>query len=391
MLKVCLHFGILSSLAATSAATKKTDGAVPGLMPATLGAGGWKEGGGACSSEQSGVPGSSFIQNSQNAAKMMLSRQAAHQISASQLATMDRSTSNLITVFFVVAILLFVGVLGFVMLEASSKKRSARHMQAPATRAGVPGAGRHGEPQQNDRFSTTREPMPRVSMPRASASKPVHKAARPSVPGTGMSAVGASSSRSLAAPQAPPQDAPGPQPSSLYLCGHELVVPDNTECNLVLPSIQSQPSTNDKVKVMINDTQSSPILLGEIYKAPLYDSTRIELKSREGANTWARCRDNGRGSFTLHSKDSSWTWATISMSANGIIDFETKEGQKVFFEGGPSGKMSIVDSHGILLGVSDVSSGGRSVRVGPLVDVGFIMICHLAIDLLHIESSGRLR
>jgi len=295
----------------------------------------------------------------------------------------------LVTVFFVVAILLFIGVLGFVLLEASSKKRSDQSM--PATRAGIPGTGRQSEPQQNDRFSTAREPMPRASIPRPSATKPVHKAARPSVPGTGMSAVGPSSSRSLAAPQAPPQDAPGPQPSSLYLCGHELVVPDNTECNLIVPSIQSQRSTNDMVKIMINDTQGSSILLGEIYKAPLYDGTRIELKSREGANTWARCRDNGRGCFTLHSKDSSWTWGTISMSANGIVDFKTNEGQKVSFDGPASGKMSIVDSHGILLGVSDVTSGGRSVRVGPLVDVGFIMICHLAIDLLLLESSGRLR
>jgi len=393
MLKVCFHFGILLSLAASSAATKKTDGAVPGLMmPASLSAGGLKEGGAACSSEQSGVPGSSFIQNSQNAAKMVLSRQSAasvHQISAKHLQTMDRATGNMITVFVVVAILLFIGVLGFVVLEASSRKKSARGV--PAARASIPGTGRHNLPQQNDRFSTAREPMPRVSMPRPSTTKPVHRAARPSVPGTGMSAVGPSSSRSLTAPQAPPADAAGPQPSSLYLCGHELVVPDNTECNLIVPSIQSQRSTNDKVKIMINDTQGSSILLGEIYKAPLYDGTRIELKSREGANTWARCRDSGRGCLTLHSKDSSSTWGTIKMSADGMIDFRTSEGQKVSFDGPASGKMNIVDSHGILLGVSDLTSGGRSVRVGPLVDVGFVMIAHLAIDLLLLESTGRLR
>jgi hypothetical protein len=210
-----------------------------------------------------------------------------------------------------------------------------------------------------------------------------------------MSAVGPSSSKSLTAPQALPADAAGPQPSSLYLCGHELVVPDNTECNLIVPTIQSQRSTSDKVKIMINDTQGWPILLGEIYKAPLYDGTRIELKSREGANTWARCRDSGRGCFTLHSKDSSSTWGTMSISADGIIDFRTSQGQKVSFDGSASGKMSIVDSHGILLGVSDVNpadtSGGRSVRVGPLVDVGFVMMCRLAIDLLLLESTGRLR
>lgn len=395
MLKVCLYVTILWSLVVSLAATKKTqtggDLAVPVASAAA-----------ACNAEQrSGMPGSSFIQNAQNATKMVLARQARQSVvtdskvnasAAIHSGTSNRGASDMITVFFVVAILLFVAVLGFVMVEASLKKKSARESPMSAAR-GIPGAGRLSEPQLNDRFSTTREPAPRGSVVRKA-----HQAPRPSVPGTGMSAVRPSaSSRSLPGQAGPPPAATVqeslPNPSSLYLCGDDLVVPDLNECNLLIPSIQhGQAGQDGKIEVMVVDTQGTSILRGDVYKAPLYDGTRIELKSREGANTWARCRESGPGRFSLHGRgDSRQPWGSIEMSSGGTIHCQTSDGQKVNFSGQATGKLSVVDSHDILLGVSEVNSRGRSVRVGPLVDVGFVTICHLAIDLLLLESSGRLR
>jgi len=366
---------------------------------------------GACSSERTGFPGSSLLQSSEAKALAMKSENLAMAVSSRQLSevdasalihgtSMDRVMNDFVTLFFVMALLVLIMVLGFIIVDASYKNRPG------GGGARVPAAGtvrgRDFEYGENPyavaasanaaggRLSASREPLPRASVTRTAQQAP-----RPSVQATG-----AQTFRPSTPPAIPVSagDLSGevspmpPEPKNLYLCGNELIVPDRQECNLEIPSIQYQSSMPDRIELPINDNQQSCILRGIIFKAPLPDGTRILLQSRGDDKTWGSCRESSRRNcFTVHRSNQKATFGRIEMSAGGSIAFQTEGGHKVHFQGPMSGRIRILDGHNVLLAVSEITPSGRAVRVGPLVDVGFVMLCQLAMDVFRLEDSGHFR
>lgn len=190
------------------------------------------------------------------------------------------------------------------------------------------------------------------------------------------------------APPDPQSNQNSHQISDFYLCGPELVVPDGAECNLEIPSIQYQASIDGKIVVPINDTSGSTILRGVIHRYPTHNETRILLQSRNGDVTHARCAGSSRDCLSLHGKGKQ-RWGSIRLREDDTVEIEAGSSQRVRFDSAVDGRIRILDNFGVLMGVSETNSKGRAVRVGPLVDVGFVMLCHLAQDLLQMEAGER--
>lgn len=316
--------------------------------------------------------GSSLLQNSQNtvgtasaaalAAAASLSEAEAGASRRSYQGSMDPGLNDMVTAFIVVSLLLLISIIGFVILETSHKSRPDGEVPptGPRSNAGMV---------DNPMIQSPRQPA--EPLPRASMMMPQHQAPHSLVP------THSTSARMLS-----------PDPNIFYLCGPELVVPDGKECNLVIPSIKYQTFIDGKINVLINDEKGSSILRGIIHKTREYDGTRILLKSRDGEQTWARCKDSGtKHRWSMHGKGierEAWGW--ISMTPGGTVAVETATGHKVNFDGPPHGKVKVLDNFGVLMAVSEFDNRGRAVRVGPLVDVGFVMLCHLAQDLLMMEA-----
>jgi len=93
--------------------------------------------------------------------------------------------------------------------------------------------------------------------------------------------------------------------------------------------------------------------------------------------------------MALHNKESRQPFAFMRMNGDKSFEAEACTGQVVRFEGSLSSQIRAKDSNGVLLGVSDKSPGGYSLRVGPLVDVGFMVTSLLAMDLMVLESGRR--
>jgi len=225
-----------------------------------------------------------------------------------------------------------------------------------------------------DRMGPPRDPR---------GSRPVAHAPRPSsAPGTATSIPPSSYSTKA-----------GAAPSALYLCGEELVVPDGSECNLVVPSLQDQSFRGGRVQMSICDTSGSGILSTEVLESADRGGIRLRLTSVGGDTVWASCRagDSGgrKASMALHTKESRQPFAFMRMNPDKSFEAEACTGQVVRFEGSLSSQIRAKDSNGVLLGVSDKSRGGYSLRVGPLVDVGFMVTSLLAMDLMVLESNRR--
>jgi len=185
----------------------------------------------------------------------------------------------------------------------------------------------------------------------------------------------------------------GSAPNALYLCGEELVVPEISECNLVVPSIQDQSFRGGRVQMNITDLSGSEILSTEVLESTDRGGIRLRLTSTSGDTVWASCRagDSGgrKASMALHNKESRQPFAFMRMNGDKSFEAEACTGQVVRFEGSLSSQIRAKDSNGVLLGVSDKSPGGYSLRVGPLVDVGFMVTSLLAMDLMVLESGRR--
>lgn len=175
------------------------------------------------------------------------------------------------------------------------------------------------------------------------------------------------------------------EPTDLFLCGPSLVVPDDSECNLVIPNLSQQRSTGGKVQLLISDhSAGSVILCAEVYDQGHFgDGTRIHLMSRERNTIWGGCKSSGsNGSLNLFgSANSHRPWGTIHLNQDGSCEMLSANGKRVTIQESTSGRF-FTDGYGVALGISKARAGGRSLRVGPLVDVGFVVLCHLAMDLM---------
>lgn len=221
-------------------------------------------------------------------------------------------------------------------------------------------------------LSSSRPTMDRTA---SQGSRPVTHAPRPSSAPTSAISIPPSS-----------YSTKGPAPNDLYLCGEELVVPDGSECNLVVPSLQDHSFAGGRVQMAITDTSGSSILRVEVLQSADRDGTRARLTSVGGDTVWASCKagDSGgrKASLALHNKESRQAFAFMRMNPDKSFEVETVTGQVVRFDGALGSQLRAKDSNGVLLGVSDKSRAGYSLRVGPLVDVGFMVTSCVAMDLM---------
>mmetsp|Transcript_46231 Transcript_46231/g.83285 ORF Transcript_46231/g.83285 Transcript_46231/m.83285 type:complete len:414 (+) Transcript_46231:151-1392(+) len=187
--------------------------------------------------------------------------------------------------------------------------------------------------------------------------------------------------------------------NALFLCP-ELVVPDMTECTLMLPRL------SDSFQVTIDDTRGVSVFRAEFYKKPMEDGTRLVLSSPAGDVVFAMCRDSqaakqlgssGSTSSALaiySKKDQSRPFGLIRLKEDNSFEVMTSRGQCIRFQGKwPSGSLNALDEQGQLLALSDPAQDGpggvarRTVRIGPLVDAGLMAISYLGIDVLQMEAS----
>jgi hypothetical protein len=187
---------------------------------------------------------------------------------------------------------------------------------------------------------------------------------------------------------------------AIHLCP-ELVVPDMTECTLVIP--QLAPSSLQTVKASIDDSAGVSVFRVEYSPSPLSDGTRLVLTSPQGDITFVTLKDSakqvdaydgGAIALTIFSKkERSRHFGVIRANlADGTQEVTTVRGDKIRFQGKwSSGILNAIDDQGMLLALSEPSRDGpgglkrRTVRIGPLVDAGLMAVSFLGLDILHLE------
>lgn len=187
---------------------------------------------------------------------------------------------------------------------------------------------------------------------------------------------------------------------AIHLCP-ELVVPDMTECTLVIP--QLAPSSLQTVKASIDDSAGVSVFRVEYSPSPLSDGTRLVLTSPQGDITFVTLKDvakkvdaydGGTLALTIFSKkERSRHFGVIRANlADGTQEVTTVRGDKIRFQGKwSSGILNAIDDQGMLLALSEPSRDGpgglrrRTVRIGPLVDAGLMAVSFLGLDILHLE------
>lgn len=191
-----------------------------------------------------------------------------------------------------------------------------------------------------------------------------------------------------------------------HLCA-ELVVPDETECNLLVP----EPSTfSGDSRISINDTAGVPVFHAalsfpssqQLRPRPNSDTRRLTLWSAIDGLPFASCRDaevqhptdpvagQARPALTIfhHSEvpfgilrpDSS----VAERSAYSIL---THSGREIFlYRAAEVAGMRAEDESGRLLAMV-IGIAPRSIRIGPQVDAGLMTLALLGIDLLEHDAK----
>lgn len=184
----------------------------------------------------------------------------------------------------------------------------------------------------------------------------------------------------------------------LHLCP-ELVVPDMTECTLLIPQLTD--ITSDTVKASIDDNGGVSVFRFEYTSIEVGDSARLSLRSPKEEQTFATLRETsnrldnlGGRSFALgiHGAEKAHQFGVIRANlADSSYEVTSLAGEKIRFRGETSGTLSAVDEQGQLLALGQPAGEGpgglkrRSVRIGPLVDAGLIAVSFLGIDILQLE------
>eukprot|EP00931_Biecheleriopsis_adriatica_P037094 TRINITY_DN21298_c0_g1_i1.p1 TRINITY_DN21298_c0_g1~~TRINITY_DN21298_c0_g1_i1.p1 ORF type:complete len:405 (-),score=50.65 TRINITY_DN21298_c0_g1_i1:65-1279(-) len=207
------------------------------------------------------------------------------------------------------------------------------------------------------------------------------------------------SMRPSTAPSGPAAKDPTPSPSilpELFLCPG-LVVPDQTECTLIVPRIDHRGTK--MLQVSIDDCRGVSVFRMELYPQPARDGSRLVLLSPNGDTIFARCKDVPDASQYGHPERTPALGIygqnvaqPFGLLVNNGRSFEvsTLTKQRIRFQG-QSGSLNAVDEQDKLLALSDPAPDGprgakrRTVRIGPLVDAGLMTICYLGVDVM--ESS----
>jgi len=196
-----------------------------------------------------------------------------------------------------------------------------------------------------------------------------------------------------------PELGPGADdPDGPHLCP-ALVVPEDSECTLLVPLIT--PGHSGKT-ITICDSHGVPIFkanFGTIPSGPgeLSNEKRAVLSNPILDTVFAFCRDarvdkesgmreleicyETEKPFGMLRADGPRFASGYSVAARG--------GWRIRFRGGPDGRnLNATDEHGRLLAMTEVNGQRRSIRIGPLVDAGLIVLAMLGISILQNEMPA---
>eukprot|EP00418_Pyrodinium_bahamense_P022636 CAMPEP_0179149634 /NCGR_PEP_ID=MMETSP0796-20121207/72505_1 /TAXON_ID=73915 /ORGANISM="Pyrodinium bahamense, Strain pbaha01" /LENGTH=450 /DNA_ID=CAMNT_0020850499 /DNA_START=43 /DNA_END=1392 /DNA_ORIENTATION=+ len=160
----------------------------------------------------------------------------------------------------------------------------------------------------------------------------------------------------------------------------ELVVPEGSVCNLFVPT--ELPSSTSSNTMIVKDVCGEPILKASF----AFDTARngrpfvsnVVLRGVPNDLVFASCRcaeDSGYLGFTI-CRHSGSSFASLRADGPGMTDrfsVSTLEGLRIRFDR-EGCSLRAADDHGDLLAIAETHGDRRFVRVGPLVDVGLIVL-----------------
>mmetsp|Transcript_47675 Transcript_47675/g.108428 ORF Transcript_47675/g.108428 Transcript_47675/m.108428 type:complete len:476 (+) Transcript_47675:112-1539(+) len=194
------------------------------------------------------------------------------------------------------------------------------------------------------------------------------------------------------------------EPLDFHLCP-ELVVPEGSECTLVVPRLPG--SAMDSSEVTIDDAKGAPVFHATFSKASTWgsvtvrqESKRLILSNATGEAVFAFCRDveaETRGGpiglvIHYHSDAPFGTLRADTRDTGSGYTVVARQGSTFHFRGQPLlGNMNVTDEKGRLLAIAEPmhshDGSRRSVRIGPLVDAGLVTLAMLGIDILEHQRT----
>ena len=185
-----------------------------------------------------------------------------------------------------------------------------------------------------------------------------------------------------------------------HLCA-ELVVPDETECNLVVPEIKE--SIINASRVSINDTSGVPVFQARacfpsrhIKQGHSSDIRRLTLWSAVDGVPFACCRDAepvaGQPQPALAIFHHTEVPFGVLQPSTNVGDMKaysilSEAGREIFLYRAAEGPgMRAEDGSGRLLAMV-IGTAPRAIRIGPQVDAGLMTLALLGIDLLEHDAG----
>lgn len=182
----------------------------------------------------------------------------------------------------------------------------------------------------------------------------------------------------------------------MVLCS-DLLVQDGLECTLVLPRLAAL-STNAQVNV--SDTKGGAVFRIKFSLIPDRDGTRLVMSNQSGDMTFATASDSRtvkagaaqqRSLSIMNPKDPSRQYL-LEDKSGGDFQVSNTSGQFIRFISIPGG-FNAIDDQDQLLAFLDPPVRNNPVqvaRIGPLVDVGLIVMCFLGIGVLTNDKEKQL-
>jgi len=187
------------------------------------------------------------------------------------------------------------------------------------------------------------------------------------------------------------------EPAVPHLC-MELVVPEETECNLLVPDLVAHVSET-RGRISVNDTSGVPVFHATFNTkrglSPQQDQDhrRLVLWSAIDGLVFGCCRDaeaspTGQPALQIFNHaDMPFGFLRPSTSyKRGAFSVTTCSGREIiFYKTNEAGTQRAEDETGRLLAMV-ITSSPRSIRIGPEVDAGLVTLGMLGVDLLSSDA-----
>lgn len=186
-------------------------------------------------------------------------------------------------------------------------------------------------------------------------------------------------------------------PGVMHLCA-ELVVPDDTECNLLVPDLNTNaPGATDRIT--IHDSSGLPVFHASYSRSSRHsqqgsrDTKRLILWSAIDGLIFAFCRDveaalgHASGLAIFHHYEVPFgVLRQNSVGDRSAYSILMHSGREIFFhQTSEDVGFRAEDENGRLLAMV-MGLAPRCVRIGPSVDAGLVTLAMLGIDLLELDA-----